>query len=842
MPIHIAALLLAVPLSAQGPVFKNVTSTNAPGGSANNSRTENVDPGDVDGDGDLDLVFADGGDAGNDQNRIWINQGGAQGGTVGTFTDRTTVQFPAISDTSRDIEFVDFDGDGDLDLYISNASTQQNQTNRWWTNQGGQQGGSMGTYVDETQARWIGLGGPGSSVAPNQVLASGGFIDWSCDCDFGDIDNDGDLDLLHTSYGSGFNGNVPTRLFLNDGEGFFSEWNPSGYQLTGSNISEGVPALWAEGIQNTNTTKTNGSEADIALSGLDADFGDMDGDFDLDILHGSRETDPRFFFNRLEETGTPVFRDVTAYVFGGKDATGTGHYEQEMADMDNDGDLDVYMMNYVSAFQDWYGYNDGTGRITGWQQASGSNADDNEADFIDYDSDGDMDVYVANFSGTDRLYRNNWIPNGSRTLTLVSNSESQAPGGTTLDGDAADFDNDGDYDMIVALDNGADNLLLDNVFGDTVSLTWVQSPINGHYYAATPAMGWNACEAMAVAEGGHLATVRSANEDTWLWNTFGGGGGDVWIGFTDAAVEDTWVWTSGEPVTYTNWNSAQPNNLNNAQHYGQLYDDYDGEWNDHYEDETNIGIIERDTAPPPPPPGSSGPVDQWAASIPNVEVPSGVSAQSAPTVIRAHVYDNSPWYIASFNETRMAVTVDGFAMPDTPMGWAGGQLFRGEIPGAYVGTVGYTVLSSDEHGNTGASAPQAYVAGGSKGIASVGTATPWSGGTMFLTTNGPLAQANGHFALMVGDGPPTSLAVVAMAGAAMVPPLPISGILLNLDPATIITVMLSTVLDEDGQGVFNIPVPDATLIGDFYLQGFGLDGAVPHATEAIRLTPTGPLP
>ena len=113
---------------------------------------------------------------------------------------------------------------------------------------------------------------------------------------------------------------------------------------------------------------------------------------------------------------------------------------------------------------------------------------------------------------------------------------------------------------------------------------------------------------------------------------------------------------------------------------------------------------------------------------------------------------------------------------------------------------------------------------------------------MFLTTNGPLAQANEHFALMVGEGPPGSLALVAMAGASQSPPLPIAGILLNLDPASIITVLLSTILDENGQGVFNIPVPDSSLIGDLYLQGFGLDGAVPHATEAIRLTPTGPLP
>ena len=38
---------------------------------------------------DWDAVFADGGDFGNDQNRLWINQGGSQGGALGTFVDVT---------------------------------------------------------------------------------------------------------------------------------------------------------------------------------------------------------------------------------------------------------------------------------------------------------------------------------------------------------------------------------------------------------------------------------------------------------------------------------------------------------------------------------------------------------------------------------------------------------------------------------------------------------------------------------------------------------------------------------------------------------------------------------
>ncbi|MCZ6596126.1 MAG: VCBS repeat-containing protein, partial [Planctomycetota bacterium] len=276
-----------------------VDNSKIPSGAGINSSTENVDFGDVDLDGDWDVALAAVGDAGNDQNRLWINQGGAQGGTLGQFTDETAAQFPVFLDDSRDIEFADIDGDADLDLYTSNTSQLALQGNRWWINQGGKQGGTVGFYQDDTANRWVGLGVFPSSVPPT-LVTGGTFKDWSCDCDFGDLDNDGDLDLVHSSYGGTFGGQVPTRIFLNDGDGFFSEFNPSGFMIPIDTISPGDPGLWCDGTQQTNTTNFTGAFCDIATNTLDIDIGDSDGDFDLDILHGDRDNVPRFFANRLE--------------------------------------------------------------------------------------------------------------------------------------------------------------------------------------------------------------------------------------------------------------------------------------------------------------------------------------------------------------------------------------------------------------------------------------------------------------------------------------------------------------------------------------------------------------
>jgi len=443
----LALVLLAAPASAQQ--FVRITTDVPP----STGSTEQIDFADVDLDGDWDAAFGNGGDAGNQQNVLWINRGGAQGGIVGVFANETSVRFPAILDATRDLEFADYDGDGDPDIAIANHSQLMIQASRFWTNRGLAQSGAIGTYVDETSTRWVGLGAPGSSVAQALVVAGGGFADFPQETDFADIDSDGDLDLVQSSVGGAFNGRIPTRIFRNDGAGYFSEFNPSGFQLTGIELAEGNPGLWCAGTQASNTLNSTGAFCDIAATAVDVDWADVDGDLDLDLLLCAEREPPRLFLNRLQENGGILeFHDVTGRSFQSGYATGIGHYEQCFGDFDDDDDMDIYGLSWLtsgSTFNDNVLRNSGAGYFDQSLTIPESAADEQSAEPIDYDLDGDLDVFVANFAGQERIVRNDgpWA---------FSHATGVLPADTTrtLDTDTADVDQDGDYDVFVANDSG----------------------------------------------------------------------------------------------------------------------------------------------------------------------------------------------------------------------------------------------------------------------------------------------------------------------------------------------------------------------------------------------------
>ena len=79
-----------------------------------------------------------------------------------------------------------------------------------------------------------------------------------------------------------------------------------------------------------------------------------------------------------------------------------------MGDFDNDGDLDIYGLNWLivgASFNDATFNNNGSGVYAAPITMSGSSSDDNEADFFDYNLDGNLDVFVANFNVRDQLVK-----------------------------------------------------------------------------------------------------------------------------------------------------------------------------------------------------------------------------------------------------------------------------------------------------------------------------------------------------------------------------------------------------------------------------------------------------
>lgn len=449
--LGLTVLVVCGARAAQAQVFVKDDARIPTGGPNNTIFTENVELADFDGDGDVDAAWADGGSAGNFRNRLWINTGGLQGGPVGWFADESAARLPAVLDSSRDIDFGDVDADGDLDLFVANSSNISNQTSRWWINMGRAQGGVEGFFTDQSAARWLGVGindgvSACSSIPTQFALASGGFVEWSCDAAFADLDMDGALDLVLSTYGIASTGRSPTHLFLNDGSGAFREFNPSCAQLFNANLHDGTPALWCEGVQSTNTTDTTGVEADIANEALAIELGDLDNDLDVDVLHGDKFGAPRVYTNRLA-SGVLAFRDITYAVAAQNWAPGPGNYDQELGDLDSDNDLDIYGVNWV-LLEDARLMNNGDGTFAPGIVVPFSVERQIEADCLDYDNDGDVDAFVVSETVDDRIYANAGPALGNALLLDAAALPSVLANGQGAD--ARDVDLDGDCDVMVA--------------------------------------------------------------------------------------------------------------------------------------------------------------------------------------------------------------------------------------------------------------------------------------------------------------------------------------------------------------------------------------------------------
>ena len=141
--------------------------------------TKDVALADLDGDGDIDAVTVGGGSGGGGM--LLTNQGGAQSGIEGELI--STAGLPG-SYTDRAVAIGDIDNDGDLDVIFASDSIYE----ILHVNQGGLQGGTIGTFVTDDQAILFNL--------------------FTHDIELGDLDQDGDLDVISVTSGAGLHRNL----------------------------------------------------------------------------------------------------------------------------------------------------------------------------------------------------------------------------------------------------------------------------------------------------------------------------------------------------------------------------------------------------------------------------------------------------------------------------------------------------------------------------------------------------------------------------------------------------------------------------------------------------------
>ncbi|MDE0635569.1 MAG: sigma-70 family RNA polymerase sigma factor [Candidatus Poribacteria bacterium] len=91
---------------------------------------------------------------------------------------------------------------------------------------------------------------------------------------------------------------------------------------------------------------------------------------------------------------------------------------------------------------------------------------------------------------------------------------------------------------------------------------WVINPENGHAYKKILCKNWNEAKTKAAAEGGYLVSINDESEQKWLQTVFRSS--SSFIGLNDISQEGQWTWDNGEPLTYINWRTQEPNDSGNT--------------------------------------------------------------------------------------------------------------------------------------------------------------------------------------------------------------------------------------------------------------------------------------
>ena len=349
----------------------------------------------------------------NSTNQLYRNNGD------GTYTEVSKKAGVDDAHWSMAAGAIDYDGDGDTDLFLLNYGA-----NIFYLNNGN------GTFTDITTR--LNLAGP-------ETL--NGFTTWSVGSAFWDYNLDGRLDIMVGNF-LAFNPDYvsPTMPDMMP--------HPSEYKGQASLLYEQQP----DGSFKDVTQQVGFLFPDSKCMGLTV-F-DYDHDGDLDLFQGNDHQKNFLFRNDGNDQYTEVAEQSGLAVNDRGEVTGSMH--GSIGDIDGDGLIDLLVtdLKYGALYRNrGYGIYEDVTVKSGIAQAfegKGQWA----ANFIDYDNDGDLDLYAANGTAEElKLQLPLLLQNdGKGNFTDVGQQSSDyfRAKRSGRGGAVADLDNDGDMDIIIS--------------------------------------------------------------------------------------------------------------------------------------------------------------------------------------------------------------------------------------------------------------------------------------------------------------------------------------------------------------------------------------------------------